>query len=199
MNGFDVILEWFQKGFTTVHRQYSVLFQFTPPWLCLGVDTEWLGWEVLTSSLGPVECWSCPWGHSCYLTVLPSPWHIRLNSCCELDDALWCLSRNLSQSREYGYVLCSPASITWYISGPILWWSRGVARLRNELPIPKPDIPTLTASCKPRTLKHEAHGWWEVAFKTVICVCKELSSRTTTWQIQGWSGVTPKSSLKSFF
>lgn len=75
-----------------------------------------------------------------------------------------------------------------------------VARLRNELPIPKPDIPTLTANRKVRTLKHEVHGWWEVAFKTVICVCKELSSRTTTtWQIQGWSGVTPKSSLKSLF
>lgn len=108
---------------TTVHRRYSVLFQFTLPWLCLGADTEWIGREVQIYSLGPVECWSCVWGHSCYLTLLPSPWHIRLNSCCELDDALWCLSRNLSQSREYGYVLCSPASITCYISGPILWWS----------------------------------------------------------------------------
>lgn len=37
-----------------------------------------------------------------------------------------------------------------------------------------------------------------MAFKTVICVCKELSSRTTSWQIQGWSGVTAKSSPEVF-
>lgn len=33
-----------------------------------------------------------------------------------------------------------------------------VARLRNELPVPKPDIHTLTANRKVRTLKHEVHG-----------------------------------------